>query len=90
MIYEKKQKNILLYEDSMADFVHEGVEMVQNASTEYGRRLKHTRFKKNVAKKKISCKNLIPNLFMQYQFLSWHPIVCFIYIHKDTVKLVLT
>lgn len=43
---KKKQKNILLYEDSMADFVHEGVEMVQNASTEYGRRLKHTRFKK--------------------------------------------
>lgn len=75
----------------MADFVHEGVEMVQNASTEYGRRLKHTRFKKKMwLKRRFHVKNLIPNLFMQYQFLSWHPIVCFIYIHKDTVKLFLT
>lgn len=44
----------------MADFVHEGVEMVQNASTEYGRRLKHTRFKKMWLKRRFRAKISFP------------------------------
>lgn len=67
----------------MADFVHEGVEMVQNASTEYGRRLKHTRFKKkNVAKKKISCKKSHSQLIhaVPVSLLAPH---CLLYLHPQ-------